>query len=465
MTWHETEPVVHRRTRARVAAACTLAIGVIAVSVVGLPAQQRPAGPGAVTFWQDVSPILQRKCQRCHRPDAPGPMSLMTYEQVRPFARAIHLKTSRREMPPWYIEKGVGIQKFVEDASLSETELATIARWVESGAPEGTPVALPPLPTGMASKWTLGQPDLIVESPSVTMPPMSPDWWGSIGDTATGLTEDRYIASAETIEINDAPPGKPAYVFHHAVFSVLTADGQIESSYAPHEVGRNADIYDPEMGKPLRAGSRIDFSNMHLHANGSKTKARLAIGFKFHPRGYQPKYKVQGIGLGSIELDVRGNQANQMMEAFTTLTRPARILSFEPHMHAAGSRMCVEAIYGNVKQTLSCAGFNHAWILNYQYAANSTPLLPAGTTLHIVGWVDTTPKNTLLVDYRNWTGWGSRSLENMLANNGIMTYLTDEQFKEEVAKREAAIRRGEGELLGCFTCDPSLASLAAQNAK
>src|SRR5262245_40934963 len=126
-----------------------------------------PAGAAeparAVTFTKDIAPILQRSCQSCHRPDSVAPMSLITYEQVRPFARAIKLKTSLRQMPPWYIEKNVGIQEFKGDLSLSDKELATIAAWVDSGAPQGNPADMPPpasFPSGPA--WTLGTPDLIV---------------------------------------------------------------------------------------------------------------------------------------------------------------------------------------------------------------------------------------------------------------------------------------------------------------
>src|SRR6266496_2037460 len=133
-------------------------------------AQQAPArsGPGEVTFSKDIAPILQRSCQNCHRPDGVAPMSLVTYEDVRPWARAIKTRTGigprAGVMPPWYVEKNIGIQKFHNDPSLSDDEIATIAKWADSGAPRGNPADMPP-PKVYAdhNAWAIGTPDLIVK--------------------------------------------------------------------------------------------------------------------------------------------------------------------------------------------------------------------------------------------------------------------------------------------------------------
>ena len=139
-----------------------------------------PATPqGQVTFTKDVAPILQRSCQSCHRPGSIAPMSLITYEDVRPWTRAIKLKTSLREMPPWFIEKNVGIQKFKDDISLSDEEIATIAAWSDGGAARGNPSDMPPprqFPD--AETWTIGPPDLIVSSPVQTLEAVAADFYG-----------------------------------------------------------------------------------------------------------------------------------------------------------------------------------------------------------------------------------------------------------------------------------------------
>ena len=190
-----------------------------------------------VTFSKDIAPILQRSCQACHRPDSIAPMSLLTYEEVRPYARAIKQRTALRHrrgaMPPWFIEREIGIQKFKDDISLSDAEIATIARWADAGAPRGNPADLPPARvfTDNAS-WQIGTPDLIVTSPAVDMKAISPDYWGALAGVPTGLTEDRYVAAIEIKEVNDSrnKPGRATvgglFVFHHAVMSVNGPDGR-----------------------------------------------------------------------------------------------------------------------------------------------------------------------------------------------------------------------------------------------
>lgn len=450
---------------------CVLAL----VSGTVLPARAAEKDAGPVTFTKHIAPILQRSCQTCHRPDSIAPMSLLTYEQVRPFARAIRQQTSLRQMPPWYIEKNIGIQKFLADPSLSDAEIALIGRWVDAGAPEGNPADMPPPKTfGDSREWALGKPDLIVPSPDVTVEATQPDWWGQLGVTPTGLTEDRYIASSEIREVNDIPPGKSTRttvgglnVFHHASVTVIPPPGvepDPSSSLPAHEVGRNGDIFDPEAGRMLKAGSSISFNNNHLHANGRKTKGRLEVGLRFHPKGYKPKKDFRAIFFGTTEIDLPGNTPNQRVEAYYTLPENGRIMNFEPHMHATATRMCLEAIYGSTIQTLNCAGYNHSWVRNYQYDPASAPLLPKGTILRAVGWFDTTPANPRLIDHRNWTGGGNRSVDNMFISLSHMSVLTDEQFKAEVAKREQEIRDGKAEPIGCITCGIGTATLAGQRA-
>src|SRR5437870_13001644 len=138
---------------------------------LGLSAQQA-AAPQTVTFTKDIAPILQRSCENCHRPDGVAPMPLVSYEDVRPWARAIKQRTSvgpkAGVMPPWYLEKNIGIQKFHNDPSLSDDEIAMIGKWADSGAPRGNPADMPP-PKVYADRtaWAIGTPDLIVKMKEV----------------------------------------------------------------------------------------------------------------------------------------------------------------------------------------------------------------------------------------------------------------------------------------------------------
>jgi hypothetical protein len=425
-----------------------------------------------VTFTKDIAPILQRSCQRCHRPNSVAPMSLITYEEVRPWARSIKTRTGLRwqrgAMPPWFVEKGIGIQKFKDDPSLSDEEVAKIAKWANSGAPQGNPADMPPaLRFDDSGGWSIGQPDLVLRSPEVTIAATGPDKWGSLGLVPTGLTEDRYVAAVEVREINDIPSGGAAntvgarWGFHHMAYSTVVLDevNQLdaapsdENSWPVHEVGRNADLFPPEAGRLLQANSALNLHNYHLHSNGRDTKAHLEFGFKLFPKDYKPLYRRASLRLGNgIDIDVRSNQANQQLHAYAVLQEHTKIVSFEPHMHAPGVRMCMEAIWGQNIQTLNCVGYDHNWVKQYTYADDAAPLLPKGTIVHIIGFLDTTPANRNLADARNWAGGGRRSVANMFINLGYSVSLTEEQFQAEMAKRRAGMKNRNDFDIGCPLC-------------
>jgi mono/diheme cytochrome c family protein len=465
----------------------TVSVAWVLAGVVGVVApraaraQQAPAGAAEVTFSRDIAPILQRSCQNCHRPDGVAPMSLVTYEDVRPWARSIKLRTGLGPragvMPPWYVEKNIGIQQFHNDPSLSEDEVARVAKWVEAGAPRGNPADMPP-PRQWAdnSVWAIGAPDLVIKTNDMLVKGDAPDWWGEIPSVPTGLTQDRYVAALEIKEVNDvdshAGSGRATvggrFVFHHMIWRTQVLDANSDRTPDPlaifndeesvnwpvHEVGRNADFFDPKSARLLKAGSSIVSDSVHLHSNGRDTHAHLEIGFKFQPLGYQPTYKRAVFGLGNgVDIDIKAMEANQQLHAYTVLQQNTKIISFEPHLHAPGARMCLEAIWGYNIQTLNCVGYDHNWVRGYDYTDDSSPLLPKGTILHIVGYMDNSPSNKNVPDPRNWQGSGNRSVANMFIDLGIRVALTDDQFQEEMAKRREHLHLTKNDVvIGCPLC-------------
>jgi hypothetical protein len=415
----------------------------------------------AVTFTRDVAPILQRSCQGCHRPDSVAPMSLLSYEDARPWARSIKQRTGLRNrmgvMPPWFIEKDVGIQDFKDDISLGEEEIATLAAWADAGAPRGDPADLPtPLVFATADEWEIGEPDLIVDAPSITLSGDAPDWWGSLAPVAAGNTEDRYVESLQIKEVSDVEGGIGGrFIFHHAIWATLDAEGNPSQfgGWPVHEVGRNADHFDPQAGRLLKAGDQVFFNSVHMHANGEDTTAHLRIGFKFHPKGYEPQRQIGGLTFGSGEIDLRAMEAGQEVHFYTTLTNHTKLSTFEPHMHAAGVRMCLEAVWAGRTETLSCAGYDHNWVKVYKYGDDAAPLLPRGTLLHVTATFDNTPTNRNVVDPRNWSGLGHRSIDNMAILIAPALTLTEEQFQEEMAIRRERLGLATGEtVIGCPLC-------------
>src|SRR5258707_14963129 len=158
------------------------ALAFSALLVSSLPAAAADTAK-TVTFTKDVAPIFQQKCESCHRPDNMAPMSLITYEEARPWAKSIASRVGARQMPPWHIDKTVGIQKFKNDRSLSDQQIDTILAWVAAGSPQGDPKDMPAPKTWTDdSKWQLaskfGAPDLVISTPEYTMPAQAQDaWW------------------------------------------------------------------------------------------------------------------------------------------------------------------------------------------------------------------------------------------------------------------------------------------------
>jgi mono/diheme cytochrome c family protein len=464
--------------------------GLLAASPVLRAERNEPAAarlsavPAEVTFTKHIAPILQRSCQQCHRPDGVAPMPLTTYEEVRPWARSIKNRTGLGPragvMPPWYIEKNVGIQHYKDDVSLSEVEIATVAKWADTGAARGRLEDLPaPLAFDSGAHWRIGTPDLVVSSDELLVKSDAPDWWGEIKSIPTGLTEDRYVSAVEIREVNDVPnsgTGRATvggrYVFHHMIWSTRVLDQVSETeeltaelvlgnadSITPwpvHEVGRNPDVFDEKAGRLLKAGSAIVSDSVHLHSNGRDTKARLEIGFKFHPKGYTPTFRrsiSRQFGNGS-DIDIRPMEASQQLHAYTVLQEHTKLTSFEPHLHAPGMRMCLEAIWGFNIQTLTCAGYDHNWVRGYDYDDEHAPLLPRGTILHIIGYMDNSPSNKNVPDPRNWQGSGNRSVANMFIDLGMGLTLTEEQFQEEMAKRREKMKQNQQDVfIGCPLCN------------
>ena len=455
----------------------------IAIAVgVGTPAaasaQSAPEAGfdlGEITFHRDIEPILQRSCQNCHREESVAPMSLLTYEQARPWARAMKRRTAMGPragvMPPWYVERNIGIQDYKYDPSLSDKEVAMVAAWADAGAPRGNPADAPPPRDFGTGGWTIGDPDLVTVLPEVIVGGEQADWWGEIETTPVGNSEDRYVEALEFREVNNVLDTEDSretvggrFVFHHMIWSTRVVGGDSDqdeaqtrgtaTSWPVHEVGRNADTFDPKAGRLLAANSSVVSNSVHLHSNGKDTKSHLEIAWKFHPKGYEPTLRRAGRGLGDgLNIDIRPESADQELHAYTVLQQHQKLTTFEPHLHAPGQRMCLEAIWGNHIETLTCAGYDHNWVRTYEYADHAAPILPKGTILHITGYMDNTTANRNVPDPRNWQGSGNRSVTNMFIDLGIGVRLSDEEFLQEMADRREAVGWRLGDhVIGCPLC-------------
>ncbi len=396
--------------------------------------------PQSPTFAKDVAPILQRSCQSCHHQGTSAPMSLVTYDEVRPWAKSIRQRVANREMPPWHLDKTVGIRHYKNDRSLSDKEIATVVQWADSGAPLGNPADLPkPLAFKPEGEWFVGEPDLKVTTPNdFTMYATGPDWWiDQFADVE--LTEDRWIKSMEI------KPSNPRIVHHVVVYAIEpdAPEGTPETGVQFHEyaVGKYGDIFGENTGRLLKKGTRLRY-DMHYFAIGSEQHNKTTIGFKFYPKGITPKYQVRSQAIRNIpndELEVPPNTVTRT-DGYFRLPRPARIDAFQPHMHMRGKGLTVEAIDPATNRTQILSSVDHFdfnWHINYVYADDAAPLLPAGTMLHLIGIHDNTSANRRNPDPAMWAGFGERSVDDMLQVWLNIVYLDDAEYARLVEQRKA----------------------------
>ena len=406
-----------------------------------------------ITFTKDIAPIFQEKCEACHRPDSIAPMSLLTYEEARPWAKAIRERVITRQMPPWHLDKTVGIQKFKNDRSLSDTQIDTIVKWVDAGAPKGELKDMPaPKQWPDESKWNFaslyGPPDMVIKSPDWTVPPVGQDaWYKPV--IPTGITEPRYVRA---IEIRPATV-KGRKVTHHALARLQQQEANAADSAADDAlgvgglfmewaVGKQGEQMRPDTGKLMLPGSKIVFE-MHYHSVGEQVTDHVELGIYFYPKGQEPKYRqslaaLQSVAGGSRNIDIAPN-STFVSQNFIPMRRAGRVESFQPHMHLRGKAMSMEAILptGQTIMLSHVDHFNFNWHNSYVYADDVAPLLPKGTILKITSWYDNTRSNKNNPDPDQWVGFGDRTVDEMGHAWVNISYMSDEDYQAEAAKRKA----------------------------
>jgi hypothetical protein len=407
-----------------------------------------------LTFTKDVAPILQRSCVTCHRPGEIAPMSLMTYEDVRPWARSIKTRVTAREMPPWHIDRNIGLQQFKDDPSLNDDEIALIGKWVDAGAPRGNPADMPAQRQfADSSQWQIGKPDIVIKYPTYKVPSAGPDLFGNLYADIP-IKSDRYIKAVQTRPATAAA----RKVVHHALSfavddpeaaevngddSVGVDGGQFLVEYAS---GKNAEIYPNDTGVLLQAGKKA-MVQYHLHSIGEETAAEIELGIVLYPEGFVPKHIrwSKQLAQPTAPLDIPGGSIARV-DGYTVLHHAARIIAFQPHMHIRGKRQCLELIYptaGSAAKTemINCANFNYNWHLTYNYKDDAQPLVPAGTILHTISWHDNSSANKYNPDPKNWVGDGQRTIDEM-GFAWIGWYdLSDEEYKTALAERKEQQRK------------------------
>jgi hypothetical protein len=401
----------------------------------------------AITFAKDVAPILQKNCQVCHQAGAVGPMALTTYQEVRPWARAIKQKVVAREMPPYRYDRDVGIQKLKHDLRLTDAEVDTIARWVDTGAALGNPADMPPPPTfPNPHEWAFakqfGPPDIIVKTKPFTLPARGQDvWWRPV--VSTGLTEDRCIRA---ISVKPSVKGRAAA--HHANSDVIafdpTANEYVERErLSEYALGKVGEIVPPDACRTLPANSLVRW-DVHYYPVGEElVDDVIEMGIWLYPKDHQAKYK-QDLKLYTLlmkggELEIPPN-ATAMTQGFHSFKTPVRIDSFQPHGHFRLVGKTLEIFYpetGKLEMISSVSNWTNYWHTSHIYEDDVAPLVPKGAVLVVTGYYDNTASNKQNPDPDQWVGLGSRTADEMSHTWIAVTHLDDEAYARLVAEREA----------------------------
>ena len=401
-----------------------------------------PAGAltaGQVTFTKDVLPILQKNCQTCHRPGQTGPMSFLTYESTRPWAKAIKEAVVLRRMPPWFADPKVG--HFTNDRSLKQSDIDVLVNWADNGAPQGNPKDAP-RPVEWPEGWNI-QPDVVVAGPVIDVPAHPQNnvvEWISV-TVPSGFTRDTWITSVEI------KPEHPAVAHHICLgFNPHTpdvkyfapdwvdrqrdADGsarpdkgdtfgrpeikrrQAEDCYLPGQV--SSDYRPLHAAKLVPAGSDIDLS-IHYTPNGQAVTDHIRIGFTIAKEPPQRRY-LSFAASAPTDPKLFAIPAKapdwQSPPAEVVFKQDVELVFLLPHMHARGKDMTYTLEYpdGRKEAVLSVPRYDFNWQMGYQTSVH----VPKGTTLRVDAHFDNSPNNKANPNPNRTVYYGEMTWEEMM---------------------------------------------------
>lgn len=421
------------------------------------------ASAAVPTFTADVAPILYQHCTTCHHANDLAPMSLITYQETKPWASSIREAVLTRTMPPWKADPHYG--KFSNDSSLTDKETATIKAWADGGKPEGDPAKLPAAPT-YSTDWKIGKPDLIISIPKHELAATGPDEYENF-TVPTNFAEDRWVIAAEL------RPGNRRVV-HHGHVQVVQAsakgkaaddpqaayrkflmvregklgwirpdapvidDGCVvdDNAYWPgakpvdanfgswgmlgsYLPGRGADVYPEGTARRIPAGSNLVFNLHYSHSTGKPEVDETSVGLIFAKE--PPKQPAKRVDLSNYFFMLPAGDANVQVTECHTFKQDMYITSLTPHMHLRGKDSKFQVTYptGEQETLLFVPKYNFNWQITYRLA--EPKYLPKGTRLAIISHFDNSANNPLNPDPTKIVRWGDASEMEMM--DGWIEYL------------------------------------------
>jgi hypothetical protein len=398
----------------------------------GFSALALQAAQPAPTFYKEVLPVLQKNCQNCHRPGEAAPMSLLSYEEARPWASAIRQAVMTKRMPPWSADPAYG--HFTNDRSLAAKDIQTLADWADAKAPAGNPKDAP-APLHFIDGWNIAKPDMVVEMPK----PYDIPAQGTIEYTyyvvPSGFTEDKWVTAAEI------RPGARALIHHVIVFvrepgskwlgeakpgepyvPPLVRDektgrehrgeglrqGEFLVGYAP---GLRPLVLEPGQAKLVKAGSDLVFQ-MHYTAKGTAARDQTKVGFVFAKE--PPRQRVMTVGAINNEFVIPPGVSDYPVQSKLTFYGDARIISYMPHMHVRGKSFRFELLTpgGSRETLLNVPHYDFNW--QHSYTPAEPLKVGTGTTIECSATFDNSPNNKYNPDPTKEVRWGDQTWDEMM---------------------------------------------------
>jgi len=392
--------------------------------VAGLALSAVAFAAPAPTFYKDVLPVLENNCQGCHRPGEPGPMSFMTYDSTRPWAKAIKQVVASKKMPPWFADPAHG--KFVNDRSLSAVDIATLVSWVDAGAKAGNPKDAPK-PMTFAEGWAIGQPDKIIEIPTAIDIPTSGVMDYKYVIVHTGFTEDKYVQFAEARPTDREhchhilsfirEPGNPWFKDAPiGVAFVPSRDGKeggggFGDNLAGYAPGMVPEMLKPGQAKLVKAGSDLVFQ-LHYTTDGKPGLDKTRVGLVFSKT--QPTERVFSLAATNPKFAIPPGDPNYEVDSSFEFGADTHVSRLMPHMHLRGKDFLFRAVYptGEKQVLLSVPHYDFNWQLVYNPAQDL--VMPKGSRIECVAHYDNSPNNPSNPDPTKEVRYGDQSWEEMM---------------------------------------------------
>jgi len=440
-------------------------IAIVAAGLFALPASFASGPAKNVTFNREVAPILYKSCAECHRPGEAAPFSVLSYKDVRPWARSIKEKVVSRQMPPWHADPHIG--KWANDPRLTQAQVDTIAAWVDGGATEGDPKDLPAAPQ-FVEGWRIGKPDVIIQMPEAyTVEASGPDEYQYF-DVATNFKEDKYVQLAEARPGNRkvvhhviafvVPPGQPSLNMVPKEQRAAALEGSLKNTpfyrdgllirmkkdqpvyndaseipanlkgfnnvddlltaYAP---GSDYGAWQPGTAKKIPAGATIRFQIHYSKIAGSVQTDRSMVGLVFAKE--PPEKLMRTRAVSNVFFEIPANADHHKVTAIWTPSLDVNLYSLMPHMHYRGAAMEYKVFYpdGKSEVLLSVPAYSFSWQMAYRPPA---PIrIPAGSRVQVTGYFDNSTKNKFNPDPAKAVRQGEPTYDEMMM--GFMDYTAE----------------------------------------